>query len=309
MKKEIKFNADSQLLEKIDAWKSWLSQEKRYSVHTLDAYTRDLSFFINFFEHPTLDFLTRMEIRDFRRYISHRAAKELQKSSLARELSVIKNFFKFLSKKYGIKNQDIWLVSQPRTPKILPKSLEPGDMLDLLEQIFEFSKSDWQGLRDRAVLSLLYGSGLRISEALSLNFDDIKKDQNTLLIKGKGKKERIVPLMQASIKAVEQYVQAAPFDFSKDEALFFGARGDRLSARIIQRQLQKARTYMGLSDNVTPHALRHSFATHLLSQGLDLRAIQELLGHESLTTTQRYTNVSLETLQKEYNKAYAQNGK
>ncbi|MBQ7659636.1 MAG: tyrosine recombinase XerC [Alphaproteobacteria bacterium] len=309
MKKEIKFNADSPLLEKIDAWKNWLSKEKRYSAHTLDAYTRDLSFFINFFEHPTLDFLARMEIRDFRRYISHRAAKELQKSSLARELSVIKNFFKFLSKKHGIKNQDILLVSQPKRAKILPKSLEPSDMLDLLEQIFEFSKSDWQGLRDRAVLSLLYGSGLRISEALSLNFGDIKQGQNTLLIKGKGKKERIVPLMPASIKAIEQYVQTAPFDFSKDEALFFGARGDRLSARIIQRQLQKARTYMGLSDNVTPHALRHSFATHLLSQGLDLRAIQELLGHESLTTTQRYTNVSLETLQKEYNKAYAQNGK
>ncbi len=307
MKKEIVFNADSKLVEMIHSWHNWLVNEKRYSLHTIDAYMRDLSFFINFFEHPTPDFLHHMDIRDFRRYISHRASKEIEKSSLSREISAIKNFFNWIAKKYALKNRDITLLSMPKQNKNLPKALEVDDTFEMLDQILYFTKSDWQGLRDRAVLTLLYGSGLRISEALSLNVSDIKNLQNTLMIKGKGKKERVVPLLPVSVNAIKQYLQAAPFSLSDTDPLFLGARGDRLSPRIIQRQMQKVRTYMGLSDCVTPHALRHSFATHLLAQGCDLRAIQELLGHESLSTTERYTNVSLETLKKEYQKAYTQN--
>ena len=152
---------------------------------------------------------------------------------------------------------------------------------------------------------LLYGCGLRISEALSLNVGDINPNSNFLRIKGKGNKERLVPLLPIITEAVNAYTAAAPYTFKHGEALFVGARGERLSPRIIQRQLQKIRAYMGLPDTVTPHALRHSYATHLLAEGTDLRSIQELLGHASLTTTQRYTDVQTETLKREYDKAYS----
>ena len=151
---------------------------------------------------------------------------------------------------------------------------------------------------------MLYGAGLRISEALSLNYGDFITADNFLKIKGKGNKERIIPLLPIVKENINAYIKAAAQNFKFEDALFIGARGDRLSPRIIQRQLQKIRNRLGLPDTVTPHALRHSFATHLLAQGTDLRSIQELLGHETLATTERYTDVKLETLKKEYDKAY-----
>lgn len=304
MKQEIKFNADEHLRSVIQDWQNWLLNEKRFSAHTLDAYSRDLSFFINFFENPSLDFLSSIEIRDFRRFISHRASLNIEKSSLSREISAVKNFFNFINKKYKIKNQDISLVSNPKKSIILPKAVDAPDVFELLDQAPFFAKSDWQGLRDKAVLMLLYGSGLRISEALSLNFGDIESSQKTLVVKGKGNKERLVPVLPVVFEAIEAYINASPYPFKKGDALFVGARGERLLPRIIQRQMQKIRAYIGLPDSVTPHALRHSFATHLLNEGCDLRSIQELLGHESLSTTERYTNVSLEKLKNEYHKAY-----
>ena len=203
-----------------------------------------------------------------------------------------------------MKNTAISLLSSPRLPKVLPKSLDVEDAQDLLKTAKTFAKDDWQGLRDQAVLILLYGCGLRISEALSLNVGDITAKTQFLRIKGKGSKERIVPLLPIVQEAVKRYLSAVPYDLKINEPLFVGARGERLSPRIIQRQLQKIRAYMGLPDTVTPHALRHSFATHLLSEGTDLRSIQELLGHASLTTTQRYTDVQIDTLKREYDKAY-----
>ena len=305
MKQQIKFNASPDLQALINAWKDWILKERRYSKHTADAYLRDLSFFINFFENTTTDFLASLDIHDFRRFISARVAKHIEKSSLSREISALKNFFDFINKKYNIKNEAICLISSPKKPKMLPKAIDADEAFELLDQAPLFSKSDWQGLRDRAVLILLYGSGLRISEALSLNIGQIKKAQTSLVIKGKGNKERLVPILPAEIQAIEAYLSALPYDLKEGDPLFVGARGERLCARIIQRQMQKIRAYMGLSDSVTPHALRHSFATQLLNVGCDLRSIQELLGHESLSTTERYTNVSLENLKKEYDKAYA----
>ena len=307
MKEQIKFNASIDLQELISAWKDWLLKERRYSAHTADAYLRDLSFFINFFDMPDVSFLTNLDVRDFRSFISARAAKSLEKSSLSREISAIKNFFNWLNKKHGIKNEAVSLISNPKRNKTLPKAIDADEAFELLEQAPFFSKSDWQGLRDRAVLILLYGSGLRISEALGLNVGQIKRGQNVLVIKGKGNKERVVPVLDVEVDAVDAYLNAQPYSLKDGDPLFVGARGERLCARIIQRQMQKIRTYMGLSESVTPHALRHSFATQLLSEGCDLRSIQELLGHESLSTTERYTNVSIDTLKKEYNKAYAQN--
>ncbi len=307
MTNAIKFNASPDLQVLIEAWKDWLLKERRYSTHTVDAYLRDLSFFINFFDTPDADFLKTLDVRDFRAFISTRAAKSLEKSSLSREISAIKNFFNWLNKKHNIKNEAISLISNPKRNKTLPKAIDADEAFELLEQAPLFSKSDWQGLRDRAVFILLYGSGLRISEALNLNVGQIKRGQNSLVIKGKGNKERVVPVLDVELDAVEAYLRLQPYDLKDGDPLFVGARGERLLPRIIQRQLQKIRAYMGLSESVTPHALRHSFATQLLSEGCDLRSIQELLGHESLSTTERYTNVSIDTLKKEYNKAYAQN--
>lgn len=305
MKNNIPFKASPEVLSLIAAWQDWLLYEKNFSEHTLEAYSRDLSFFINFFEDVTVDFLSNMDVRDFRRFISNRAALDLEKSSLSREISAFKNFFKWLSKKHNIKNEAISLISNPKRNKILPKAIDINDVFEFLQEAPEYAASGWQGLRDKAVFMLLYGSGLRISEALNLNTDDIVSGQQTLIIKGKGNKERLVPLLPEVFDAINIYKQNVPYALEKNKALFVGARGERLLPRIVQRQMKKIREHLGLPDSATPHALRHSFATHLLNEGCDLRSIQELLGHESLSTTERYTNVSLQTLQNEYEKAYA----
>lgn len=306
MKEEIKYHADSKTIELITQWRQWLKNERRYSSHTVDAYARDLSFFINFIsdKNITIDTLRNLEVRDFRRFISARAAKHLEKSSLAREISSIKNFFRWLNKNNILKNSAISIISSPRRNKSLPKAVDSEDLFEIINNSVILNHDPWQGLRDKAVLLLLYGCGLRISEAIALNICDICSANDFLIIKGKGNKERIVPLLPTIVSAIEEYLHATPYKLAPDDALFIGARGERLSPRIIQRLLQKIRSYMGLADTVTPHALRHSFATHLLAEGTDLRSIQELLGHASLTTTQRYTDVQTETLKREYAKAY-----
>ena len=240
MKQEIKYNADAKLLEVIKNWLSWLKNERRYSEHTVDAYARDLACFVNFFgEDDTyidLDFIKNMGIRDFRRFVANRSAQYIEKSSVAREISTLKNFFKWLDKVHILKNTAISLLSSPRLPKVLPKSLDVEDAQDLLKTAKTFAKDDWQGLRDQAVLILLYGCGLRISEALSLNVGDITAKTQFLRIKGKGSKERIVPLLPIVQEAVKRYLSAVPYDLKINEPLFVGARGERLSPRIIQRQ-------------------------------------------------------------------------
>jgi integrase/recombinase XerC len=306
MKEEIRYNADAVLLQTIEKWQLWLKNERRYSAHTLEAYSRDLSFFINFFDqHPvTLDFLEKLDIRNFRQFIGSRAAQHLEKSSLAREISALKNFFNWLNREKIIKNDAVSVISSPRRAKSLPKAVDAPDLFEMIDQAVDLNKTPWQGLRDRAVLMLLYGSGLRISEALSLHVGDIDPNSPFIRIKGKGNKERLVPLPEVVPEAVKAYLDAVPYKLQKGDCLFVGARGERLSPRIIQRQVEKIRRFLGLDDKVTPHALRHSFATHLLAEGTDLRSIQELLGHASLTTTQRYTDVEIQTLKKEYHKAF-----
>lgn len=305
MKAEIKYNATLELQAIVKRWLQFLKDERRYSLHTVDAYARDLALFINFFEEPlSVDHLAELEIRDFRAFISARAAKNIEKTSLAREIAAFKNFFRWLHKTHILKNAAVDLVLTPKRPKILPKSLDVNETQDVLIEARNLAKSDWQGLRDQAVLALLYGAGLRISEALSLNYGETDFRADFMRVKGKGNKERLVPLMPLIAEAIEAYLKAAPYTFKTGDALFVGARGERLSPRIIQRSMQKIRNYMGLPETVTPHALRHSFATHLLAEGGDLRSIQELLGHASLATTERYTDACMETLQKEYAKAF-----
>ena len=281
--------------------------ERRYSPHTLDAYSRDLSGFFDFAaEHlgkvPETADLAKLEVRDFRAYLSQRATRHIDKSSLARELSTLKNFFKWLARYDILRNPALSVIRTPRRAKVLPKALEVNDTFNVIDEAQNLASNSWQGLRDTAIFTLLYGCGLRISEALSLNVGDIGNN-DFLRIKGKGNKERIVPLLPVVVENINKYLAECPYQPKQGEPLFLGARGDRLVPRIIQRQMQKIRAYLGLPDNLTPHALRHSFATHLLAEGTDLRSIQELLGHASLTTTQRYTDVQIETLKKEYDKA------
>ena len=307
MKSEIKYNASREIKQLIAQWQSWLLNERRYSPHTLDAYSRDLSGFFDFAaEHlgkvPETADLAKLEVRDFRAYLSQRAARHIDKSSLARELSTLKNFFKWLARYDILRNPALSVIRTPRRAKVLPNALEVNDTLNVIDEAQNLASNSWQGLRDTAIFTLLYGCGLRISEALSLNVGDIGNN-DFLRIKGKGNKERIVPLLPVVVENINKYLAECPYQPKQGEPLFLGARGDRLVPRIIQRQMQKIRAYLGLPDNLTPHALRHSFATHLLAEGTDLRSIQELLGHASLTTTQRYTDVQIETLKKEYDKA------
>ena len=307
MKSEIKYNASREIKQLIAQWQSWLLNERRYSPHTLDAYSRDLSGFFDFAaEHlgkvPETADLAKLEVRDFRAYLSQRAARHIDKSSLARELSTLKNFFKWLARYDILRNPALSVIRTPRRAKVLPKALEVNDTCNVIDEAQNLASNSWQGLRDTAIFTLLYGCGLRISEALSLNVGDIGNN-DFLRIKGKGNKERIVPLLPVVVENINKYLAECPYQPKQGEPLFLGARGDRLVPRIIQRQMQKIRAYLGLPDNLTPHALRHSFATHLLAEGTDLRSIQELLGHASLTTTQRYTDVQIETLKKEYDKA------
>ena len=307
MKEEIKFNADDSLQPIITRWQNWLLKERLYSEHTLDAYSRDLALFLQQIspqKEVSLDDLSLLEVRDFRRFLSERAARYINKNSMGRELSAIKNFFKWLDVNDIAKNPAISVISSPRKPKILPKALDVEDAFNVLTEAKDVAQSAWQGLRDKAILTLLYGCGLRISEALALNVGDINAQSEFLRIKGKGNKERIVPLLPIIWQNIAAYLAKSPYNANVGEPLFLGARGERLSPRIIQRQLQKLRGRIGLPDTLTPHALRHSFATQLLAAGVDLRSIQELLGHSSLITTQRYTDVQTETIKREYHKAH-----
>lgn len=308
MKKEIVFNAAPEVQDLIIRWQNWLRGERRYSEHTLDAYSRDLAEFFRFWQEylrrpPEISDLAKADVRNFRAFLSARSAKYLEKSSIARELSTLKNFFKWLTRNQIVENSALSIINSPRRPKSLPKALDIDETFNLLEMSGDFAKKEWQGLRDTAILTILYGCGLRISEALGLNVGDI--DHNDFLkIKGKGNKERLVPLIPVVKENINAYLAACPYKLTRGEPLFLGARGERLSPRIVQRTLEKIRHSLGLPDTLTPHALRHSFATHLLAEGTDLRSIQELLGHASLSTTQRYTDVQIETLQKEYHKAH-----
>ena len=294
MKTEIVFNTDSQMRQIITEWQKWLADTKRYSAHTLDAYSRDLAAFTAYAAQDkgelTLADFQAFNLHTFRGFLSKRMRQHIDKS-----------FYKWLNRNKYVENTKISTMAAPKRPKVLPRALDVDDTLDFLEHAKELGSDVWQGLRDTAVFMLLYGCGLRISEALSLNVGDIDSE-NYLRIKGKGNKERIVPLLPIIIDSINAYQQQCPYTLKTGEALFLGARGERLLPRIVQRQMQKIRLKLNLPDTVTPHALRHSFATHLLEQGTNLRSIQELLGHASLTTTQRYTEVSTETMQTEYRK-------
>ncbi|MDJ0512394.1 MAG: tyrosine recombinase XerC [Methyloceanibacter sp.] len=296
----------------VEAWLSYLTTERGLADHTVDAYTRDLGQFLFFMgQHfggaPDMAALLSLTARDVRSFLAYRRGQNVGSRSLSRSLSALRMFFQFLERRGYGKNDAVRAVSMPKLPHAVPKPLPEAKATALLEgpDIAAPDAPEWTLARDTAVLTLLYGSGLRISEALGLQVCDAPiKGRDTLRVIGKGNKTRAVPVLPVAREAVERYLDLCPKSLGPDDPLFIGVRGKRLSPRIIQLRLEKARAALGLPATATPHALRHSFATHLLGAGADLRAIQELLGHASLSTTQGYTEVDRAHLLKAYASAH-----
>lgn len=308
----VHFVVAADVTEAIGDWTRWLESERRASSHTADAYQRDLAtFFVFLSDHlgvePSLNDLQTLTPADFRSYLARRAAEGLARTSVARAMSTLRNFFRYLDRAGKVHNPAINAVRTPKTPSSIPKALTPEDALAAVKTAGELQDEPWLAKRDMAIMLLLYGCGLRISEALNLNGGDVGTDQTTegtLRIVGKGNKERIVPVLPIVAQAIVAYRDSCPHAITVDDPLFVGSRGARLNPGVVQRQVRKIRALLGLSDSATPHAFRHSFATHLLAKGGDLRTIQELLGHASLSTTQRYTAVDEEKLKAVYEDAH-----
>ena len=301
-------NADLQTL--IDDWLSELNQ-RDLSRHTVEAYLRDVTQFIAFLaEHSgqevspaSFDTLKAMDVRSF--LAKRRNVEATQSRSLARSLSGLRSFTLYLSEKNYPVSAAFKIVRSPRIPKSLPRPMSQSDALQMIALAGDMSSHPWENLRNQALLLLIYGCGLRISEALNLSYGDHPKPDNiSIRITGKGKKQRDAPILPLIENAIQQYIQAAPFDFKDDDPLFRGIRGGRFSARQVQMIVEKCRRSIGLPDTVTPHAFRHSFATHLLAAGGDLRTIQELLGHTSLSSTQIYTEIEDTELGRIYKNAH-----
>ena len=301
------FSAEADVRSAIGEWLSWLAHEKRVSDHTYAAYARDLTAFLAFMtEHfgapPNFAALGGMGPGDFRSYLAHRTHAGIARSSIARGMSVLRGFFRFLDREGYVHNPAVRAIRSPRLPQTTPRPLTPDEALDVIREVASLSDEPWIAKRDVALFSLLYGCGLRINEALGLDRGDIPSG-DVMVITGKGGKQRIVPVLPIVISEINNYLAACPFK-GDDRPLFLGARGGRLNPGVVQRQMRRLRAALGLPETATPHALRHSFATHLLSAGGDLRSIQELLGHASLSTTQLYTKVDAERLLRVYDAAH-----
>jgi integrase/recombinase XerC len=290
-----------------DRWLAHLGLERGYSQATLQAYERDLRQFLVFLRSelghaPCLADLARLEVKTFRSFMASRRRNGATSRSLARTMSALRTFFRWLENSSPLKTHAVRQVALPRVPHSVPKPLTVEKARALVE---DGADGDWIAARDTAVLLLLYGAGLRISEALGLRRADAPgRERDVLRVTGKGNKERLVPVLPVIQEGILRYIEACPYPLEPDGPLFVGAKGGPLSPRIIQLAIERLRASLGLPDTATPHALRHSFATHLLSAGADLRQIQELLGHASLSTTQVYTEVDRERLLEVYDAAH-----
>lgn len=295
---------DKELNNIITSWLLHLKDVKRYSPHTVRAYMTDIYYFLSFMgsymeETLTLKTINKLKLKEFRAWLASRKNNDLKATSNSRALSVVRKFYDFLKQNSLSENNEIYSIKLRRIQKPLPKALAINDVLSALENI-ELGSNDWQGPRNKAILYLLYGAGLRIHEALNLSRDNIRNNHLTII--GKGKKERIVPLIPAVLKAIESYLKVVPFDCSKH--LFFNTRGQALTPDAFRFHLRKFNAHHLMPDYASPHSYRHSFATHILGEGGDLRSIQELLGHKSVATTQLYTKVDVAGMISKYKKSF-----
>lgn len=289
--------------ELLEAWRDHLTHSKRRSPHTVRAYVTAAQRIIAARELATWDEAARIEVPDLRRHLASRRAVGLGNASAARELSALKAFVAFARAQTGDPDPAPPRLRGPRLKKGLPRPITPDEAVNVTELVDGLSADDWVGARDRAVLLLMYGSGLRIAEALSLTGRDLPLGE-TLSVTGKGGKQRVVPLLPITREAVAAYAAACPFPMEREEPIFRGVKGGALSPGMVQKAMARARKALGLPDTATPHALRHSFATHLLGAGADLRSLQELLGHASLGSTQIYTKVDAAQMLEDYRAAH-----
>ncbi len=294
------------LAKAIIDWEDWLRFEKNMSKHTLRAYGHDMEYFINFMcsyhgEAPAIKDVADAKIYEFRAWMSKKTMEGTAASSRARALSGVKNFLRWSDRQGLFHNAAIKCVTTPKLPRKLPRPLYKKQTFCLLASFDEHE--NWIMSRNKALFTLLYAAGLRINEALSLNMSDMP-DNGFLRVMGKGSKERMVPVLEIVEQRLAHYLNACPFPKERQSPLFLGLRGKRLNQGIAQKAIRDLRKEIGLPETATPHALRHSFATHLLENGANLREIQELLGHASLSTTQRYTDIDSKKLMEVYKKAH-----
>jgi integrase/recombinase XerC len=308
--------ATPQLLEIFSEWGNFLCASRRLSSATYEAYLGGIADFIIFLNQHfklsvSIEEIKSLENATMRSWLAGRQKKEFARASSALALSAVKNFYRWLEKYQHIKNNIPFNISAPKPDKTIPKPLDAADAIEATESIGTLAKHNWQGRRDTAILLLLYGCGLRISEVLSLDLPDAPTG-NLIRVTGKGNKQREVPVLPIVKNAIDSYIKACPY-FSAINSeklagnaapLFISERGKRVIASTFRLQVKALREYLGLPKSATPHAFRHSFATHLLEGGGDLRTIQELLGHASLSTTQRYTKASTAHLLATYKKSH-----
>jgi integrase/recombinase XerC len=313
---DIHYAASPAVRKAVEGWRGWLRFERRVSVHTLDAYSRDLAAFLLFLQdhlgnEPGLADLSLLRAADFRAFLGHRAGEGVSRTTLARALSALRGFFRYLDRTGAAKCAGIAAVRSPRLPQRLPRPLTVAEAGETLGAAGEtepgIRRPAWIAKRDAALFALLYGCGLRLGEALGLARESVAPEgraREVLRVTGKGNKQRLVPVLPVVAAAIEDYLAACPFTPQARKPLFVGARGGPLNPGVVQRRMRDLRRAIGLAETATPHALRHSFATHLLAGGGDLRTIQELLGHASLSTTQRYTAVDSSQIESVYRDAH-----
>ncbi|MBT2133712.1 tyrosine recombinase XerC [Croceibacterium sp. LX-88] len=287
----------------LNQWREHLAMGRRRSPHTVRAYVATAERWLERIDAADWGALARLGPGDLRMQLALRRADGLSNVSAARELSALKAFLAYAREQAGFADAAPPRVRGPRIKKGLPRPVTPDEAANLVETVKETSAQDWIGARDRAVLLLLYGAGLRIAEALSLKGSDAPLGE-TLVVTGKGNKQRVVPVLPLVRAAVADYVRRCPFPHEPAQPLFRGAKGGPLSQGMVQKAMARARIALGLPATATPHALRHSFATHLLGAGADLRSLQELLGHASLGSTQIYTRVDAATMLEAYRSAH-----
>ena len=285
------------------AWHDYLSEGRRRSPHTVRAYGAAAARLLDELGDPDWPTLARIEAPALRRQLALRRAEGLSNASAARELSALKQFIAFARAQSGMADPAPPRMRGPRVKKGIPRPVTPDDAVNLAASVHEDAAEEWIGARDRAVLLLLYGAGMRIAEALALTGAALPLAE-TLVVTGKGNKQRVVPLLPLVRDAVTDYLAKSPWPKGKSDPLFRGAKGGPLSQGMVQKSMARARISLGLPPSATPHALRHSFATHLLGAGVDLRSLQELLGHASLGSTQIYTKVDAATLLDVYRNAH-----
>ena len=287
----------------LEAWQSYLALGRRRSPHTVRAYLATAARLLDAAELSDWASLARIDAGALRAQLARRRAEGLGNASAARELSALKAFISFARTQTGHSDPAPPRMRGPRIKKGLPRPVTPDEAVNIAAMVEDEASAEWIGARDRAVLLLLYGAGLRIAEALSLTGADLPLGE-VLVVTGKGGKQRAVPLLPIVRAAVGDYLAKSPWPAQGSDPLFRGARGGNLSQGMIQKAVARARIVLGLPASATPHALRHSFATHLLGAGADLRSLQELLGHASLSSTQIYTKVDAATLLDVYRNAH-----